>query len=158
MASDYLENSFGISSTQSIFAILVLTATNHTQTRYNCIWPVLNKGYIILTVLAGYSPPFYIHPIFIGIVGILILQILFKNRFLGLISRILFFLVNLYFLGALLTEFYEFTEFNNSAKQLLFVGLTIWAVNFTASLTMSYKYATNNFTSNSKIKLEKQNI
>ena len=111
---------------------------------------------LILAILAGYSPSFSINPIFVGIVILLILQIILKNTISGLLLGILFFLTNLYFLGALLSEFSEFTEFNNSAKQLLFVGLTIWIVNFTLSLTLIYKYATNSFISNSKIKLEKQ--
>lgn len=100
---------------------------------------------IILVILAGYSPPFYINPIFIGIIGILILQIIFKNRILGISLGIIFFLVNLFFLGALLSEFNEFTEFNNTAKQLLFVGLTIWIVNIIASITMVYNYSINGF-------------
>jgi len=111
--------------------------------------------FIVLAILAGYSPPFYINPIFIGIVGILVLQIIFKNRVSGLMLGILFFLINLYFLGALLSEFYNLTEFNNIAKELLFVGVTLWVVNFILSLTMSYKYATHNSINNSKIKLEK---
>ena len=113
---------------------------------------------IVLVILAGYSPPFYINPIFIGIAGIFILQIIFKNRILGISLGILFFLINLYFLGALISEFNEFTEFNNKAKQLLFVGLTIWIVNMILSLTMIYKYSTNNFKKGSQIKLEKQSI
>ena len=113
---------------------------------------------IILAILAGYSPPYYVNPIFIGIIVILILQIIFKNRIAGIILGVLFFLVNLYFLGALLSEFSEFTEFNNSAKQLLFVGLSIWIVNLVFSLTMVYKYVANNFERNSQIKLEKQSI
>ncbi|MFL3662128.1 MAG: hypothetical protein ACI6PN_10300, partial [Polaribacter sp.] len=100
---------------------------------------------IILAFLAGYVPPFYIHPIFIGIAIILILQIIFKSRISGLILGTLFFLINLYFFGALLSEF---NEFNNRAKLLLFAGITIWIVNFTLSLTMIYKYATNSFISN----------
>jgi len=107
--------------------------------------------FIVLAILAGYSPPFYINPIFIGFIVILILQIIFKNRILGLTLGILFFLINLYFLGALLSEFNEFTEFNSSAQQLLFVGLTIWIVNCMVSITMIYKYATNGFICNSMI-------
>lgn len=113
---------------------------------------------LILAISAGYSPPFYINPFFIGIAILLILQIIFKNRISGMLLGILFFLVNLYFLGALLSEFREFTEFNNSAMQLLFVGLAIWLVNLVFSVTMIYKYSTNNFKRSSQIKLEKQPI
>lgn len=113
---------------------------------------------LILAISAGYSPPFYMNPFFIGIVILLILQIIFKNRISGMLLGILFFLVNLYFLGALLSEFREFTEFYNSAMQLLFVGLVIWFLNLVFSVTMIYKYSTNNFKRSSQIKLEKQPI
>ena len=113
---------------------------------------------MVLAILAGYTPPFSINPIFIGIVGVLILQVIFKNRISGLIIATLFFLTNLYYLLALFSEFYEFPEFNNSAKQLLFVGLSLWIVNFTVSVTMIYKYTTNKFISNSNITLEKKII
>jgi len=113
---------------------------------------------IILAVLAGYAPPLYINPIFIGIVVILILQIIFKNRISGILLGLLFFVINLFFLGALLSEFNEFNEFNNSAKQLLLVGLTIWIVNIILSMTMIYKYSNHNFKKNLQVELEKQNI
>ncbi len=105
---------------------------------------------IILAFLAGYSPLFYINPIFIGIIAVLILQIIFKNRISGIVLGSLFFLVNLYFLGALLSEFKEFTEFSDSAKKLLLVGLPIWIINMIPSFTMIYKYSINSFKSNSK--------
>lgn len=111
---------------------------------------------IVFVILAGYMPPFYINPICVGIVGVLIFQIIFKNRISGILLGIIFFLVNLYFLGALLSEFNEFKEFNNSAKELLFVGLTIWIVNIILSLTMIYKYVTNNF--KKSLELEEQSM
>tara|TARA_R110002012_G_scaffold206357_4_gene376250 strand:+ start:1892 stop:2272 length:381 start_codon:yes stop_codon:yes gene_type:complete len=113
---------------------------------------------IMLAVLAGYSPPFNLNLISIGLVGIFILQIIFKNRISGIALGTLFFLANLYFLGALLSEFNEFTEFNNQAKQLLTFGLTIWIVNILISLTMIYKYASNNFKTDSQIELDNQAI
>ena len=113
---------------------------------------------IVLAILAGYSPPFYINPIFIVIAGIFTLQIIFKNKISGISSGILFFLINLYFLGALISEFNEFAEFNNKTEQLLFVGLIIWIVNMILSLTMIYKYSTNNFKKGLRIRLEKQSI
>lgn len=97
---------------------------------------------IILAILSGYSPPFYIHPIMIGIVMLLILQIILKNRIAGLLIGVLFFLLNLYFLGALLSEFNEFSAYHVSSKQLLFTGLFLWTANLLASSTIIYKYST----------------
>ncbi|GAA4963785.1 hypothetical protein [Algibacter aquimarinus] len=96
--------------------------------------------FIVLAILGGYSPPLNINPIFIGIAAILILQIIFKNKISGLIFGILFFLINLYFLGAIFSEFSEFIEFNYKAKQLIFVGLGIWIMNLFFVSIMIYKY------------------
>ena len=98
---------------------------------------------LILAFIAGYSPPLYMNPIFAGVIIVLILQIVFKNKILGLLLGVLFFLTNLYFLGALLSEFNEFSQFNFSAKQLLLVGLPIWILNMVLSVTMICKYSIN---------------
>jgi hypothetical protein len=108
---------------------------------------------ILIVALAGYSPSFNIHPIYIILISIFILQIIFKNRISGLILAGLFFLINLYFLAALLSEFSEFTTFNNDAKQLLFVGLSIFIVNLIMATLMVYKYASNSYTNQAKLKL-----
>ncbi len=110
--------------------------------------------FLILVVLAGYSPPYYVNPIFIGIAFILVLQIIFKNKISGIIIAMLFFLANLYFLGAVLSEFNEFEVFNSKAQKLLLVGLSIWVTNLLFSIIMILTYATNMFNRNSKSTLE----
>lgn len=87
-----------------------------------------------------------------ALAGIFILQIIFKNSISGIALGILFFLVNLYFLGALLSEF------NKHAKQLLFVGLTIWIANFLVSVFMIYKYVTHEIKRNSQTELNHPSI
>lgn len=97
--------------------------------------------YLILIIfLAGYTPPMTIQPMYILIIGVLILQILCKHRVLGRLIGGLFFICNLLFLGALLSEFSEFSSFDTDAKSLLFVGLSIWLVNLLLAVTMIYKY------------------
>jgi len=110
--------------------------------------------FIILAILAGYSPPFSFNPIFIGIVGIVIFQIIFKNRISGLTLGILFFLINLYFLGAVISEFNEFTEFNSKAKQLIYVGSGIYTLNLFFVLIMIYKYSNDSSKRNLELKTE----
>lgn len=107
--------------------------------------------FIILVVLSGYSQPFEFNPILIGIAVIVILQIIFKNRILGFMLGALFFLINLYFLGALFSEFNEFLILSNKAMLLLFVGLSIWILNAVFSLVMIYKCLT--ISSNQKPKM-----
>jgi len=96
---------------------------------------------IILAILAGYTPPFSINPVAIGVIAIVILQIVFKNKISGLIISGLFLLVNLFMTGALFSEFNEFPTFNAAAKKLLFGGLSILGFNLFMSILMILKYA-----------------
>ena len=111
---------------------------------------------IVLVILGGYTPPFVFNPIFIGLAAILILQIVFKNKISGLLIASIFLLTNLYMLGALISEFNEFHEFNNSAKQLLFVGLSLWSLNMLSSGVMIYKYSKTESVNNSQIEYNQQ--
>jgi len=95
---------------------------------------------IIVTILSGYSQRFLINPIALGVVAIVILQIVFKNKISGLIISSLFLLVNLFMIGALISEFNEFPTFNNGAKKLLFGGLFILGLNIFVSILMIIKY------------------
>ena len=98
---------------------------------------------IIITFLMGYSYPFNINPFFLLIVGVLILQLIFKNTFTGIFIGVTFFILNLLFLGALLSELNEFIAFNSKAKQLFFGGLLIWIFNMLFSLLLIFKYLKN---------------
>lgn len=119
-------------------------------------WNTLPEYYlIILVTLAGYTPPVYIHPVCIGIIALLVLQIMIKNRISGLLLGVLFFAGNLYFLGALLSEFSGFPEFHADARALILAGLAIWIVNLGFSTGMIYKYATRGRKSDTGFKLEK---
>ena len=108
----------------------------------NILLKIPEYYFVGLLIITGLFPSIFVNFFFIGLIGILILQIIFKNRITGILLGALIFLINLYFLGALLSEFHEFMEFNKSAKKLLFMGLSIWSVNLVASMTMIYRYAT----------------
>ncbi len=95
---------------------------------------------LVLVILSGYTPPFSFNPVSIVLAAILILQIIFRNKISGLIIAGIFLLINLYMFAALISEFNEFPEFNMDAKQLLFVGLSLWSLNMLASIVMIYKY------------------
>lgn len=98
---------------------------------------------LIFILLAGYSPPFSINPVFAGLAVVVILQIIFKKRLPGLVIGGLFLLANIFFLGALISEFIEFTEFSTSAIQLLLVGVPLWLLNTAVSILMIYKNISN---------------
>ena len=97
--------------------------------------------FIILAILAGYSPPLHFNPVFIAVAGILVAQVIYRSRISGLVLGIVFFAVNLYFLGALFSEFREFNEMTPAAKQLIYGGMGIWILNLAASSLMIYRYA-----------------
>ncbi len=97
---------------------------------------------IIFVLLSGYSPPLTVHPIAIGLIVILILQIVFKNSISGVVIASLFMLVNLYMLLALISEFSEFETLNSAALQLLF-GVFLFALNSTACFLMIRRYTQN---------------
>ncbi len=110
---------------------------------------------LVLVILSGYTPPFSFNPISIVLAAILILQIIFKNKISGLFIAGIFLLINLYMLAALISEFNEFPEFNMDAKQLLFVGLSLWSLNMFSSIVMIYKYAKADNLNNSQIEYQK---
>lgn len=96
--------------------------------------------FIIMAIFAGYTPPFEFNPIFMGIALVILVQIIFRNRIAGLALGGIFFLVNLLFLGALLSEYREFAQFTDDAQALIFVGMSIWIANLIFSLVMILRY------------------
>ncbi len=109
--------------------------------------------FIILAILAGYTPPLHFNPLFLFFASILIAQIIFRNKISGLVLGMILFAVNLYFLGALISEFREFNEMTLAAKQLLFGGLGIWTLNMAASSLMIYRNAFSEKENDSGIKI-----
>lgn len=82
-----------------------------------------------------------VNPVAISLIVILILQIIFKNRILGLIIPSLLIIISLYMTMALLSELQEFQVFNAEARKLLFVGLLYIIFTVIISGLMIYKYS-----------------
>ena len=95
---------------------------------------------IVLTFLAGYKPPFFINPIAIGLIVILILQIIYKNKITGIVIAGFFTVINVYMLLALISEFSEFATLNADALQLLVGGLLLIVLNLFVSAVMIFNY------------------
>ena len=90
----------------------------------------LPELYLLLAVtMAGYKPPFSIAPISLGLAAVVIFQIVYKKKTLGLVIGSLVLVANVFMLLALISEVKEFSTFNIEARQLLFGGLLIWFVN-----------------------------
>ncbi|TAJ08659.1 hypothetical protein DMA11_21090 [Marinilabiliaceae bacterium JC017] len=99
---------------------------------------------IILVFLSFYNPPLHVNPIGIGLISILILQIIFKNKISGLLISTIFILINLILPLALISEFNDFPTINSDAIQLLVVGLLLLSLNILMSGMMLIKYVRNN--------------
>jgi len=76
----------------------------------------------------------------IGLLIALILQIIFKNKFVGILIASLLIILSIYMLLAVMSEFNEFPTFNSDAKTLLFFGLSFFISIIAISGIMVYKY------------------
>jgi len=96
---------------------------------------------VLLVLSAAYTPPFSFNPLVLIAVAALALQLIFKNRVTGLLIGGLFLLANLFFLGAVVSEFAEFPQKTSDAYQLLLGGFSVFLLTMAMSVMMIYKYA-----------------
>ena len=96
---------------------------------------------IAAVVFYWFSAGLAVNYIAIGLIIVLILQIIFKNRIIGIIIPSILVMICLYMLLALMSEFNEFPTFSSDAKELLFVGLSYFISTIIVSGIMIYKYA-----------------
>lgn len=82
-----------------------------------------------------------LNPIAIGLLLLLGIQLIFQNKIFGLILPLLLTLACLYMILALISEFNEFENINQEARQLLFIGLTYFIITIAVSGFMFFKYA-----------------
>lgn len=82
-----------------------------------------------------------INYIAIGLLIAIILQMIFKNKVVGIAIPCLLILTCLYMLLALISEVSEFPSFNSDAQTLLFIGLFYFLTTIFFSAIMLYKYA-----------------
>jgi hypothetical protein len=95
---------------------------------------------LILVLLSGFKPPFHFAtPVLIG-AGIVVLQIIFRNRIAGLVISGLLVAGSVLMLMAALSEFGEFSSFDGRALQLILGVGTIFLANLLAAGLMIYKY------------------
>ena len=82
-----------------------------------------------------------LNPIAIGLLLVLLLQIIFRPRWLGLLIPVMMAVASLYLILALFSELSEFPSFNTEAQKLLFVGLGFLLSTLFISGVMIVKYA-----------------
>ncbi|MEY8848430.1 hypothetical protein AB9K26_06430 [Psychroserpens sp. XS_ASV72] len=97
---------------------------------------------LILSVLFyWFSAGLTINYIAIALLAILIYQIIFKNKVIGIIIPIVLILTCLYMLLALFSEVREFPTLNSEATTLLIVGLLYFLTTMFIAVVMLFKYA-----------------
>lgn len=77
----------------------------------------------------------------IGLLIAIVLQIIFKNKVVGIALPCLLIVISLYMILAVISEVREFPSFNSDAQILLFVGLLYFLTTILVSAIMIYKYA-----------------
>jgi len=95
---------------------------------------------VIVVLLAGYKPPFYVAPIAIVGAALVLLQIIFSNHISGLILAGLLVVGSLFLLFAAISEFLEFPVANAEAYRLLLVGGALFIINIAMAAAMLKKY------------------
>ena len=99
--------------------------------------------YLLIAAVLFYwmSAGLVINYIAIGLIIVIVLQIIFKNKVVGIVIPCVLILTSFYMILALLSEVREFPSFNSEAKTLLFVGLAYFLTTMLVSLIMIYKHA-----------------
>ncbi|MES2809934.1 MAG: hypothetical protein V4619_14990 [Bacteroidota bacterium] len=100
--------------------------------------------FMVMLFLAGYTPPFTVMVPVIILIGIFGMQLIFKNRALGLTIGILIGLINLYMVFAMISELSHFKTFDASAQKLLYIGSSVFLLNFIMAGFMINKYVAAN--------------
>lgn len=81
-----------------------------------------------------------LNPIAIGLLAVLIFQIIFKNKVVGVLIPCVLMLLSMYMILALVSEVNEFESFNRDAQSLLFIGLAYFLGTIIISFLMIWKY------------------
>ncbi len=102
--------------------------------------------YLLIAAVIFYwvSTAMVFNPVAIGLLAILILQLFFKSRVIGIVIPGLLILASFYMLLAMMSELNEFPVFNADARKLLVVGLSFFVSTILVSGVMIYKYASPN--------------
>ncbi|MEG0916458.1 MAG: hypothetical protein RSF68_05560 [Myroides sp.] len=81
-----------------------------------------------------------LNPVAIGLLAVLIFQIIFKNKVVGVLIPCVLMLLSMYMILALVSEVNEFESFNRDAQSLLFIGLAYFLGTIIISFLMIWKY------------------
>lgn len=94
---------------------------------------------VVISMLAGYKPPFIFSPLALVLAAIVIFQLSTRQRVLGLVISGLFLMLNFCLVFALISELNEFAQFSGEAMRLAAGGTLLCIVNFFFGGWMFYK-------------------
>jgi hypothetical protein len=76
---------------------------------------------------------------------ILLFQLFFQNKYIGILIASLIFLFSIYMVLAVLSEFHEFQTIDTKVIQLIGFGFLLCYVMFSSAILMIYKFLTKVF-------------
>ena len=82
----------------------------------------------------------YFNIIAFAVFLILLCQLFFQNKYIGILIASLIFLFSIYMVLAVLSEFHEFKTIDTKAIQLIGFGFILCYVIFSAAILMFYKF------------------
>ena len=99
--------------------------------------------YLMICVILfyWYSTALLLNPVAIVFMVLLVTQLFFKNKIVGIILPSIMALAISFLFLALMSELSEFSSFNYKAGLMLVVGLIFLGLSALASFAMFYKYA-----------------
>ncbi|MCF6130805.1 hypothetical protein [Flavobacterium wongokense] len=86
-----------------------------------------------------------INPFALAVFFILLFQVIFQNKFIGMFLATITALFSIYMVFAVMSEFREFSSFTPEARNLLIFGLTFCILLFASSIIMIYKFLSKVF-------------
>lgn len=95
----------------------------------SCLWLIDN--YRVSAIINYYS---------LSVAIVMVLQLVFKFKIVGLSMAIIIALFSLYMVLAVVSEFNDFPQVNFEALKLLVVGIYFCFLGFIAATIMAYKY------------------
>lgn len=113
---------------------------------------LLPEIYLIISVLYYWSlTANTFNPYAIILLMVLIFQAITQKKFTGIIISSIFVMINCYLVLALVSELFEFSEFNSKAQKLAIGGAFYLGLNILIGSIMLYNNIIKNTTKNSKL-------
>ncbi|MCT8339937.1 hypothetical protein MG296_07715 [Flavobacteriaceae bacterium TK19130] len=82
----------------------------------------------------------WFNPVALFLMGLLVIQMLYNPRSLGLFIASIFILLNVYLIAAMVSDLMDIAVFGYSAQQLLVFGLAFMGINLLMAFRLLFKH------------------